>query len=325
MWRHYGHTAFDTLTGLFATINETRTLPGDLIIYMGFPGDQTDNHKADADGRLQTDTFYEEMFSALSAHPLQSWSAFLEQSKTTSICFDDIVIGTSRRIGHYHSSEEMPYFDVDLMRSLSELMQQNLASYTELDLSCKFRVTVLDRQHSRRILNIDELASAVEDHLMSQRIPQHCVDVIDAERLTFSQQYHLFHNTKILVGVDGSGLLNAAFTRYPCSGCVHIKPFLQDVIDAGKEGEFRAFCTKFAGHWQSWQNDNISSVVWPHDFDTDRVELAKLGTKEAHEQLRAIHQSYSVSREPSMHVNVDQIMLHIAKVVAATEIAVCSD
>ena len=324
MWGHFGHTTFDTFTGVYATINESHIPPGDVVLYMSFSkwNSQVVETINEA-GQVNLGDFFEEMFSVLTSQPVQAWHALVEESKSSTICFDRLLIGTSHRIGHYQSNHDMPDFDVSLMNSLSTLLSGKLAPYAALDTTCKYRVTILDRQGTRRIWNINELAAAIIEHLQSQNVQGHCVDVINAEALSFSQQYHLFHNTRVLIGVDGTGLLNSAFMKFPCSGCVHIKPFLQDVVDAGKEGEFKQFCTRFAGEWESWENSNFSSVVWSEDIEAERVELARTGSREAHDRLRALPNKYHVARNPSMHVNIPELMQHIVKVIDATRAVAC--
>lgn len=323
MWGHYGHTTFDTFAATYATMRESHTLVEDPVIYMNFDQNANEVSSINSAGQVPLDDFYGEMFSTVSSHPIQAWHALVEQSFTSRICFDNLVMGVSRRIGHYRSDLDWPEFDVALMKSFSGFLHRKLPPYRELDLNCKFRVAILDRQSDRRILNIRELSLAVKTHLVTQGVQDYCVDVVDAENLRFSQQYHLFHNTRVLIGVDGTGLLNAAFMKSPCSGCVHVQPFLQDVVDTGKEYEMKAFCTRFAGHWESWHNDNFSSVVWPSNFDPEIINLARTGTKEAHSKLQSLHEGNFVSREPNMYVNVVELMQLVAKVIDATKYSVC--
>lgn len=82
------------------------------------------------------------------------------------ICFDQLVMGSSNTIEHYRAGA--PFFNWTMFRQMGDLLLQHLPTGKlgeELDSECKYRVTVLDRQGTRQILNAQELADALKQVL----------------------------------------------------------------------------------------------------------------------------------------------------------------
>lgn len=142
--------------------------------------------------------------------------------------------------------------------------------------------------------------------------------------MSVGEQLYLMRQTRILVGVDGTGLLNSGFMP-SCGGCVHIKPYLQTVTDPGKEDEFMYFCQNVPGQWRSWSNDDVSRVVWPQEENKwlsvpdSYVELAKKADNASLAEIEKIHDKYIISRHPKMYVNASEVAAMARDIIKQTK------
>lgn len=310
---------YDGVTAIWSVIRETLTAVPDLLLYINLDGAKA---SIDSGGNIETGKF-QEVFGALSKYQPQSTLALLEESHKSMLCFKELTVGVGRSLGHYRSMT--PDFNATRLRELADLLLNHLPRYDLLNSSCQYRVTVLDRQGSRQILNIQGLAAEIEHALSREGMSATCVTIAALETMNMSAQFHLMRSTKILVGVDSTGLLNAAFMpKY--GGCVHIKPFFQELFDRGKEGEMKALCTKMSGQWRSWTNSNLSSNVFPDLIKPEWVEMADAAQhnetilEELREQLESANMhGFFLSRQPKMYVDPVPIARMVQDIVHETK------
>ncbi|KAK9797030.1 hypothetical protein WJX73_010708 [Symbiochloris irregularis] len=140
---HYGHTMFDGVTGAYAAITEAHMQMGNLTFYMDFQhGPAKDEILASTDdqGRLNLGK-WKDIFGMMSTRPVYNLAHLLEQSSHQVICFD----------------------------------QLHLPKEEELDSDCTYRITVLDRQGARQILNAAELSDALQQALHDEGLEHSCV------------------------------------------------------------------------------------------------------------------------------------------------------
>ncbi|KAK9811144.1 hypothetical protein WJX73_006422 [Symbiochloris irregularis] len=260
MMGHYGHTMFDGIATAYAAIMEAQMSMANLTFYMDFlPGPAIKEIIASTDdqGRMNLG-MWGEVFGAFSSHPIFNLRTLLEQSSHQVICFKQLVMGQSMTIDHIRTGEK--WFNWTMLRDMGDVLHQHLPGGEGLqDSDCTYRITVVDRQGARQIVNVGELSDALKQVLHDEGVQHSCVVLAAMEDTSIGQQVHLMRQTRILVGVDGSGLLNSAFMPR-CGGCVHIKPYLQESTEAGKENEFMRFCQNIPGQWRSWSNDDVNRV-----------------------------------------------------------------
>ena len=325
-WGHYGHTMYDGVTAVWSVISKTLTAIPDLLLYINFAGPKA-IASTDAAGNIDLGEF-QEVFGAFTRYKTRSIQALLRESYNATICFKNLIIGPDRRLGHgVHRAGD---FNVTRLRELADLLLQHLPGSDQLDSKCQFRVTVLDRQTSRQILNVQDLKAKIELALTTEGIERSCVSLAALEQMAIGEQLHLMRATRVLVGVDGTGLLNSAFMP-KCGGCVHIKPYFQDLLDRGKEAEFETFCTKISGHWRSWTNTNFTSNVFSNRTNPEWIQMAYEARTNAtvlirlKEQISAANShGFYLSRGPKMYVDATAVASLVQDIVHATK-ADCTD
>lgn len=113
-------------------------------------------------------------------------------------------------------------------------------------------VVVVQRKGKRRILNVDELAAAVQKLFgTSSEFGRGHVHVVAFEELSFAQQAQLMARTDVMNGVDGTGLFNGNFMPTG-SYVLRIKPYALDILIPGKSGNFKLIWRALGIHQLEW-------------------------------------------------------------------------
>jgi hypothetical protein len=243
----YGHVMFNGHSNLVDTIHRSALQVGGLQLYAALDNPSTMISPDEMDERIKLGALHEPFSRLTRDNIVHSYHALLSESFNKTICFrDDMVVGLSGGLDHYNVNvpgtawAEYGRF----MTGLMGLPESYLS--TTSDPNCV--VTIISRNKNRRILNEIQLEDA------SRKL--NCTaQIVDFERCTFTEQLAYMRNSTILVGIDGSGLLNAAFMRN-CSTVIRIMPWgscnehIGNLVHKGEN--FKNLAEKVAGTWISY-------------------------------------------------------------------------
>ncbi|KAF5828576.1 hypothetical protein DUNSADRAFT_17391 [Dunaliella salina] len=260
----YGHTLFNFVSNVFATASEFNITKQQLILYVMKTGGYKGPPSAfEVNGRFVAGQ-YEPILKEL-CKELLSLKAVLDSPK--KFCFRRLVLGLSTSIDHYSLRKK----NLKLFRRFAELMKL-VYGVVHVD-SCVARAIIINR-NDRRILNINELASALSSRLHRSSM---CVNVTDFSKISIPVQISLMKTTSLLVGIDGTGLINAAFLPYPCGAMIHLRTFGTSTLKPRKGSNFRALALFGAGLYYAWENSDFSSAVFHSQVPRKIIQLLRRG------------------------------------------------
>lgn len=165
-----------------------------------------------------------------------------------ALCFSQLSVGLLGGLDHYNFSSP-PHEWEEYRESMASLFNISSMSTQQdsLENPTHCHIIFLTRKNNRRILNLAQLVNILHNYSCF-------IDLFQAESMTFQQQMRRFRNATMLIGVDGSGLLNAAFLR-SCTSVLRIMPWGCSNASianlAGKGNNFKQLALKTAGHWMS--------------------------------------------------------------------------
>ncbi|KAI9033145.1 hypothetical protein DFJ74DRAFT_149065 [Hyaloraphidium curvatum] len=249
---HYGHTLGNGVFNIFGTIVETAASQSfhriERIALDACNGAYRQAHLARhtrRDGTVDVPQLGP-LFSLLSNETL-SWRYLVKQSNMSSMFFERLVLGISRTLDHYNVTNP------NLLRSFSEVARSGLAPGSGGTASISGpRILVVHRNHSRRILNEAELLSNLSDWAHALQ-PPGAVKSTLLEGLSMAQTVTLMRHTDVLIGLDGTGLLNAVFMKYPCGAMIRLQNFGGETVLPSKGENFDKVAKAAAGLALFWE------------------------------------------------------------------------
>ena len=262
----YGHVMFNAHSNIFYTWKREKFGSIKLILFIALDSTTTKkkNYSQHKYPTLNLSHALNLPFQVLAKDSkLYSYEFFYQQSFTKAFCFSDISVGMLTGLDHYNKSS---------LRSdwleYSQFLESEFKIATNFPGTAKFRVLIINRYHDRKIINVDELVK-----LASSSKFNCLVQVVYLETLSFSEQFSLFRRHNIVLGIDGSGLLNIAFAK-PCTALIRIYPWGSTVPTLGnligKGGNFIVLAKKVGGLALSYEVSNRSHTVPPLIQKTNR-------------------------------------------------------
>lgn len=293
----YGHLLFNVHSNLMHTIKSQRHQFGRVRIYGAKDGKNPHLLSLDKETELlQLSRFYPIMFGMLSVNQsVYSWPFVLQQSlhrtsgggklltahKPRTFCFDEVTLGMTSEWDHYNYSTSASSWRqyrsaVEEFASLCNLSTGN--SGTKNSNSCS--ATIISRD-SRSIVNEQAVANVLQSEFG-------CITtVVRLEKLHFLEQIRLMRQTTLLIGMDGTGLLNAAFMSPP-AGVVSVMMYRLREITPHKGHNFRNLIEKMGLCWSDIEVKHANQSFVPiarnpfnRTVDDLLVELNSLSVRNA--------------------------------------------
>jgi hypothetical protein len=147
-----------------------------------------------------------------------------------------------------------------------------------------FRIGILNRQSTRRILNVPELVQALSaryNNNNTSTTTTATITVFELENQSFADQVHLFRHLQILIAPHGAGLVNVIFLP-PCAGILELNP---KGVDHPKFFGSLAALSSHHTHMTLYLGDgdggggssssNGTNTSMDHEWDSKRREVAK--------------------------------------------------
>lgn len=310
----YGHALLNTFSNLFYLMSVHRVSPVDAVIYPmlyrntsgGVPGVSATSYL------LRYGELYEEMFSLLSENRVMLRD-MLEYNPSQRICFERVLVSAPPLLDLFNASVP-PRMWSEFARNISTLVTPAYELRREVYLAQKAcKVTFIDRRaHSARsIMNVDALADIARNLSCT-------VQRVSFEDMSLAEQVRLVrYNTTILVGAEGTGLLNSVFLL-PCSAVVMVemwrKPaFLRRIYSSGLWIDYRISANetyfhashRFTERLTKLSPDELEVFDWASLNATDREIEDFLRDKQA-----------GMVREHHFHEIVKQAVWHRKKCLA---------
>jgi hypothetical protein len=261
-WGQIGHFVYNTVACLFSVLGFVKAHAAGTDAYAEARATLHDSLQLfiypdiKLDGRWMTSLWQPmlskastsaEILGVFTRHPAMSLPALLRSSATQAFCFRKLTLGLSgSMLDHYLRKvpEEHWRIFIDALAAGFDATPIPRCSRAATN------VVVVQRK-TRRILNPDELAGAVEELFRSSALGQGHVQVVVFEELSFAQQVRLMARTDVMIGVDGTGLFNGNFMPTG-SYVLRIKPYALDILIPGKSGNFKRI----------WQALGIQQLEW---------------------------------------------------------------
>ena len=154
---------------------------------------------------------------------------------------------------------------------------------------------------ARSIVNEGELVQGLRDWWARYRRTAHPstpvhVDTVQFEALNLADTVALMRRTHVLIGVDGTGLLNAVFMRHPCGALVRLAPYGTATMMPSKGANFDRVARAAAGRaavWECGDRDACARVVPPGALGVVRQLGAAWAAVETHNASAVSTLSYS--------------------------------
>ena len=192
---------------------------------------------------------------------LHNWLYLVKKSFETPICIQSISIGQTGTLDLYNYSTPANTWQRFSKFLLSILhVPQHALNHNNI---CT--VKIISRKNNRKILNEDELIIIGQN-----KLPYCRFEKIDFEIMSFNKQAWIMqHETTILLGLDGTGLLNAIYMR-PCSAVIRILPWGGDFFSLQNNSEyinkginFENLARKVGCEWLSYTiaEEDIQSIL----------------------------------------------------------------
>jgi len=244
----YGHTMFNGVGNIFATMNELGIKRGEVVLLVRKTGRYMRRSPTEEGSRFLTGPF-ESVFRAI-ANETKSLSGLLRTESV--ICFSKIIIGFSTAIDHYN-----PQPSKETFQEFASFMKGAFQSFRVDD--CKDRVVVVSRP-DRAIINEREIVFKVSELLSSFGL-NYCLNVTAFEKIEVHFQINMMTTTRLLFGVDGTGLMNSAFMAWPCGVLVHLRAYGTSLLHPLKGSNFRRLALLGAGFYLMWENRHFNSTI----------------------------------------------------------------
>jgi hypothetical protein len=250
----HGHIIHNTLATVVGTIWEMNLTPGNVLLYS--TKDVTHHYiKKFNEDESKSDILdvgiYSDIFGKISIdNQIHSWKHLVMKSYQNPICIKNLSIGQDMSLDLYNF-----YLKSDKIQKLSKtiLNAYNITSDNNLNNTyipyCN--ITILTRKYNRKIVNIDELLDFGRKHF-----PTCTFNKIIFENMSYKEQISYMHyNTSILIGLDGTGLLNTLYMR-PCSVVVRILPWGGNVLALENNFQYQRKGNEFKRYVQ------FNRMVW---------------------------------------------------------------
>ena len=263
----YGHIIFNSLHPMVGTMWEMGLDINQVLLYSMIdrkPQGRSYNDMIRVANEDVTDPIDLQGFMTIFAkitkdNQLHSLNSLLEKSFRQPLCFDNISIG---------HTDVLDLYNKQTPRELYKKLQTTLFKIHEIPMNPvgipkQCQIKLISRVKNRVIEDEDIFIQQVK-----KRYPGCEIDKIHLEKLTVKEQAHeMQYKTSILIGLDGTGLLNALYMR-PCSAVVRLLPWGGDFLSlldypeyVWKGGEFKNIALKVGALWYS------------HNLDTPPAKL----------------------------------------------------
>ncbi|KAH9317512.1 hypothetical protein KI387_019281 [Taxus chinensis] len=250
-WPQYGHAMFNGISLLWEIFRGPLSTAGKNVRLYAYGDSIVSHQRQEAQEVLP---FFDvktlrPLMSMFSYQPVRSLANLLMQSDRHPVCFSYVLLGLSGAdLDHYNfhaplkqwrefAQDVKVHFNVrDPPRTSNGVLQRvapldavgKINPDTELgevkaiswkELPGRPRLTIVDRRSNRVIVNVKELDQiAVKSGFFKS------VEVAYLEGMNLQEQVELMGKSDVLVGMDGTGMMNAIFM--PEGGVVvHIRPY----------------------------------------------------------------------------------------------------
>lgn len=266
----YGHILLNVHSNLMHTIKSQGHQFGKVRIYGA--KDCKHPHANSKDAESETfvlSGFYYQLFGMLSInHTVGSWPFLLKQSVLPDLnatksfilprtfCFAELTIGMTSEWDHYNYSTSASSWH-DYRIALDEIMILNNVPHLSQKLSrhTGCNATLISR-FARSIVNEQAVAKILQNEFRCN------TTIVRLEKLHFLEQVRLMRQTTLLLGMDGTGLLNAAFMSPP-AGVISIMMYRLREINPHKGDNFRNLIEKMGLCWTSMEVKHANQSFVP--------------------------------------------------------------
>ena len=297
----FGHIIFNTLSSVLYTMWSMNIDAGQGIIYATIdrraPASKKEliaHRQKDRSELLETGK-YSQFFNQLGKDGVvHNWMTLSKRSFEETICFRNISIGHSMALDLFH----MDSLASDWRRFANTMLTMLRVPLNPSRVSSSQCNVILISRKNRKIVNEIELVSAARE-----TYPDCSFSIVDFEHLSFASQASLMHhNTSILIGIDGSGLLNALYLR-PCSVVVRVLPAGGDLLTLaerqdyrGKGREFENIAVKVGAKWLSYSLMNFdASLIDRHHPISKQIEAMQKGNTTWEDMRTTLKQKFDVA------------------------------
>eukprot|EP01041_Mallomonas_annulata_P009863 gene9863-20513_t len=225
----HGHIIYNTFTNIIGRLFELNIQPGNVLLYaskdtrpiprsrVNLDAIKSRQKKGNSD-ILNLPQQYTETFGKLAKdRKVHSWNNLVLKSFEHPICFRNLSMGHSLTLDLY-SHAPFSIFQ-KLSKTILDLFEVQSFPVNKTN-SNECNVVLISRRDSRKIVNEDDLIKVAQT-----TFPECSFSKVIFETMTFKEQiYHMQHKTNILIGLDGTGLINALYLRQ-CSVVVRILPW----------------------------------------------------------------------------------------------------
>ncbi|GJD10421.1 hypothetical protein Gasu2_46110 [Galdieria sulphuraria] len=151
-------------------------------------------------GRMQF-LFKEDILDVFLLSPINSSM----NTKNRLVCFDQIVYNVRHvpRLGH----DVLWVYNIKVISMLRKTVHSHIPFVWRLRFQQRFPVTLLQRKQTRRIINIESLATAIRDFFgVNTRM-------VSFEDTSFWYQVMIMKTTRVFIAAHGAGLTNVIYMR----------------------------------------------------------------------------------------------------------------
>lgn len=253
----YGHVMFNCHSNLMHTISKFRKKAYGEVLLFGSLDFNPQHHKTvNQPGEyLKLLPVFEKPFGDLALDKrVHSFDWIQLQSRERNICFEDVTVGLTDEWDHYNLSTLSSSWQSYAADS------RRLANITELPQASKQHcIATLIYRPVRKILNLEVLSAIVSQEF-------DCVaNIVSFDGMSHRDQILVASNSTLLIGMDGTGLLNAAYLQRP-SAVISIMMWGMKDINPAKGRNFQHLALKTGGCWQSFHIDNRNETVFSPKF-----------------------------------------------------------
>jgi len=253
----YGHVIFNSLHPIIATMWEMGLDINQVLLYSMLDrkpkgrmySDMMRVASEDVTEPIELQGFATIFAKVTKDYQLHSLTRLLEKSYRQPLCFHNLSIGHTDILDLYNLQTS----HVVYKRLQNTLFQVHGITANSVKVSNQCQIKLISRVKNRVIEDEDIFIQRVK-----QRYPECTMEKIHLEKLTVREQvYEMQEKTSILIGLDGTGLLNALYMR-PCSAVIRLLPWGGDFFSlldnpeyVGKGAEFKNVALKMGALWYS--------------------------------------------------------------------------
>jgi hypothetical protein len=231
-----GHIVYNGIAGLFDVLHDLGRIPTNATVFFA----QIRPEVADFIRQLVRHTLGAQA-------EVQDLADMLRQSKETAFVFDELVVGIySSELDHYNFDPcifpkwrrfiDTIKLSLSIQNDRHAILSQRLKNRPVLGcrLPAVVDVLVVNRRGTRKIINADQVVLALRRSCLT-----HSVNIVYYEDLSFDEQVSLSSSVDVIVGMDGTGLLNAHFMQGAgLSAILRVLPYGGDVLTPKKSNNF---------------------------------------------------------------------------------------